>query len=121
MRLILSTVGYLLVGAAARDRSAVLFGIPARNGVCIALVEQQPLFLISRRWTPVAMCGTAGTDEHEPAPQLLALQVEVQLAISDGRRRILGADWPPRAPVPHDDVTSTVPTAGDDPFEVGVF
>jgi hypothetical protein len=77
--------------------------------VVVVLVEQQPLLLVA-----------ASPDEHEPAPQLLAVQVEVQVAGIDGREGILALGERPGAPVPHDHVPTAVLTVRDHALEVEV-
>src|SRR5690606_13340544 len=101
----------LVVGAAGLHRAGVVLGVPAGHGVLVALVEQQPP-LAPR---PVAV----GAHEHEATPQLLGLDVEVQLAGGDGGGRVVGAHGRPRAAVP--DVAAAVLARRDDALEVGVL
>ncbi len=70
---------------------------------------------------PLARSARVATDEDEAAVQLLAVELEVQLAGGDRRGRVLRADRRPRAPVPDDDVTAAVLAPRDHPLEVGVL
>ena len=54
------------------------------------------------------------------AVQLLAEQVEVQVAGLDGFDRVVGVGQLPRAPVPHDHVAAAVLAGGDHALEVEV-
>ena len=102
---------HLVVGAPALHRAGMVLGVPARLGV-------------TRR-----ACGAAASPrlappprphQHEPTAQLLAVQVEVQLAGLDGGERVLALGRRPRAPVPDDDVTAAVLAVGDEALEVEV-
>src|SRR5262245_47650202 len=89
---------------------------PAIAGVLVVLVEQQPLFL----------AGGVGPRpyEHEPAAQLFAGQVGVQLAALyrvTRIRRIARLVRLPRAGVPDDDVAGAVPAGRDHALEVEVL
>ena len=70
----------LVVGAPAEHRAGVVLGVPAVDGVLVVLVQQQPLLLAAELAVPVA-------HQHEPAAQLLAVQVGVQLARRADRGR----------------------------------
>ena len=81
------------------------------HGVLVALVEQHPLLALARR---------AAAHEREVAVQLLAEQIEVQVAGLDGCDRVVGVGQLPRAPVPHDHVAAAVLAGRDHALEVEV-
>ena len=54
----------------------MVLGVPTGDGVLVVLVQQQPLLLAGR--------VDVGAHQHEPALQLLAVQVDVDLAAVDG-------------------------------------
>ena len=89
----------------------VILGVPSIHGVFVALVEQHPL---------LTGTGRAAADEREVAVQLLAEQVEVEVARLDGCDRVVGTGQLPGAPVPHDHVTAAVLAGGDHALEVEV-
>ena len=64
----------------------MLLRVPAVDGVVVPLVEEQPLVLPS---TGAAPAPAVGADEDEPAGQLLAEEVEVELAGLHRGQRIL--------------------------------
>jgi hypothetical protein len=63
----------------------MVLGTPARHGRLVGLVQQQPLV--------AAPSVGPRADQDEAAGELLAHHVEVQLAASDRRRRVVGARW----------------------------
>ena len=64
----------------------MLLGVPAGNRMLVALVEQQPLLATRRHG---GRCGrTAGPNQCEPARELLADEVEVELAVANGAGRV---------------------------------
>ena len=89
----------------------MVLGVPPLHRVLVALVEQHPLL--------TGALGAAA-DEREVAVQLLAEQVEVQVAGLDGRDRVVGVGQLPRAPVPHDHVPAAVLAGRDHALEVEV-
>jgi hypothetical protein len=89
----------------------VVLGIPACGGVLVALVDQHPL--LARALRPKA-------DQREVAAQLLAEQVEVQVACFDGFDRIVGVGQTPCTPVPHGHIAAPILASGDHAFEVEV-
>ena len=99
----------LVVGAAGLDRAGVVLGVPAGDGVVVVLVQQEPV--------PVA---SAAVDEDEATGQLLAAQVDVEIAGVDGGLRVVALGEGPGAPVPDDDVAAAVLTGRDHPLEVEV-
>ena len=62
----------------------------------------------------------AAANQREVAAQLLAVQVEVQVARLGRGDRVGAVGDRPRAPVPHDHVAAAVLARGDDAFEVEV-
>ena len=74
-------------------------------------MEQHPLLTRAR-------CAAA--HEREVAAQLLAEQVEVEVAGLDGGERVVGVGQSPRAPVPDDHVAAAVLAGGDHALEVEV-
>ncbi len=106
---------HLVVRPSRLDRPGVLLRVPSEQGVLVVLVQEQPLFLARPVLVP--------PDEDEPAGQLLALEVDVELALLDGGDRLgVGrAGGRPRPPVPHDDVAAAVLALGDDALEVEVL
>src|SRR5438046_2893223 len=76
-------------------------------------MQQQPLL--------PARPAPAGAHQHETTAQLLAMQVDVQLARSKGPRRIIRLTRLPGTGVPDDDVPAAVLAGRDDPFEVQVL
>src|SRR3954469_19578546 len=59
----------------------VILGVPALDRIRIPAVDQQPLVL--------APAIPAGPDEDERAAQLLAVELELQLAVAQRTRRIV--------------------------------
>ena len=102
---------HLVVGPPGLDRPRMILGVPPVHGVLVALVEQHPL---------LTGTGRAAANEGEVAVQLLAEQVEVQVAGLDGCDRVVGVGQLPRAPVPHDHVAAAVLAGGDHALEVEV-
>src|SRR6187401_952944 len=75
-------------------RLGELLGVPAGDRRLVALVDEQPRAVV------------AAPDDREPATQLLAEQVEMQLARFDRLAWVLRLGRLPRAPVPDDDVAA---------------
>ena len=104
---------HLVVGAAAHHRLAD--GPPGssparrRRPSCAAAATAPCPRSLSRRMST-----------NRPS-QLLAVEVEVELAVGDGGARVVGLGRRPRAPVPHDHVAAAVLAARDDALEVGVL
>jgi hypothetical protein len=88
----------------------MLLGIPAGLGGVVPLVQQQPVVLA---------VGLVAPDEDEAALQLLAVEVEVQVALFEGLGRVGVTGRPPGPPVPHDHVAFAV-ALGDHALEVVV-
>ena len=109
---------HLVVGAPGLDRPGVLLRVPSRAGrarpSCAGAATAPWLALVL---VPV------GADEDEAPGQLLALEVEVELALVDGGGRVgvVRAGRLPRPPVPHDHVAPAVGALGDDALEVEVL
>ena len=106
--------GDVVVGAARLDRLRVLLRIPTGHGVVVVLVDEQPLLLAP----PLPL---RGPHEHEAPGELLALDVEVQIALRDGLGRIDPGLGAPPSPVPDDDVAAAVLAGRDHALEVGVL
>ena len=114
----------LVVGPAGLDALREVLGIPVRDAVVVALVDEQPLLavVVLERALRAAPRPTARAHDREPTLELLAVQPELQLAVPDGlaaiERRGLRL---PRAPVPDDHVTGAVLLGRDDALEVEVL
>src|SRR4051812_49735450 len=80
----------------------------------VPLVQQQPVLL-------APTIGLATSDEHDLAPELGPVELGVQLAGTQLRRRVAALVRLPGAPVPHDDVAAAVLAGGDDALEVHVL
>ncbi len=78
-------------------------------------------FLCSSSHCSLPLRASVPPDQQEPPLELLAGQIEVQLAAGDGGRRVTGARRRPRAAVPHDHVAAAVLAARDHALEVGVL
>ncbi len=91
----------------------MLFGIPPGHGELVVLVQQQPLLLAGAVLAPPY--------QEEATPQLLAVQLEVQLAGLHRGHRVVVAHEGPRTPIPHDDVATAVLAVTDHALEVGVL
>ena len=102
----------LVVRAAAEDGARVVLGVPALDGVLVALVQEHPLL----RAVPLA-----AAHEDEPAVELRPVDVRVELAGGDGGRRVVRTVRLPGAPVPDDDVPAAVLLRRDDALEVEVL
>ena len=98
----------LVVGPPAEHRGRVVLRVPAFDGVLVVLVQQQPLVAVP-------------ADQDEPAAQLLAEQVGVEVAGPHRGRRVVGGVRGPGAPVPDDHVAAAVLAVRDDPLEVQVL
>ena len=83
------------------------------TGVLVGFVEDEPLLL--------AAAVLVAPDQHETTVQLLAEQVDVELAVGDGLDRIVGVHRFVGAPVPDDHVAAAVLARGDDTLEVEVL
>ena len=106
--------GDVVVGAPRLDRLRVLLRIPTGHGVLVVLVDEQPLLLAP----PLPL---RGPHEHEAPGELLALDVEVQIALRDGLGGIDPGFGAPPSPVPDDDVATAVLAGRDHALEVGVL
>ena len=95
------------------------FRIPSRDGVIVPLVEQQPGIRVGL--ASVLVAAAAGADQGESAAQLLAEQLEFQLASRQRRRRIIGLFRFVGAPVPDDHVPRAVLAPGDHTLELKVL
>ena len=111
----------LVVRAAGLDALRVVFGIPARRGGLVVLVDEQPLVAVIALEGP-ARPAPAGPHDREAALELLAVETELELAVLDALAPVecrgLGL---PGAPVPDDDVARAVLLGRDDSFEIEVF
>ena len=107
----------LVVGATAEHGSGMVLGVPAVDGVLVALVDEEPLLPASSRPRAIPVA----THQHQPAAQLVAVHVGVQLARGHRRGRVVGAARLPRADVPHDHVAAAVLALGDHALEVEIF
>ena len=76
----------------------------------VPLLDEQPLL--------AGVVLALEPDEGEPAAQLVAGQVEQQLAVGETGAEVLQFDV--RAPVPDDDAAGPVVAFGDAPLEIGV-
>ena len=117
----------VVVGAAGLDALRVVLGVPALLRIGAALVDEQPLVALvvlegaGRRVVALAPAA-ARPDDREPAGDLLAVQLELQLAGRDGGRGVEGRRLRlPGAPVPDDDVARAVLLRGDDALEVEIL
>jgi len=93
------------------------------HGELVILVQQQPLLLarFARLAERTISTGVGpGAHEHEPATQLLALQIEMQLTGLDRTPGILAVARPPGAGVPDDHIAAPVPAHRDDALEIEV-
>ena len=106
--------GDVVVGAPRLDRLRVLLRIPTGHGVLVVLVDEQPLLLAP----PLPL---RRPHEHEAPGELLAVDVEVQIALRDGLGRIDPGLGAPPSPVPDDDVAAAVLAGRDHALEVGVL
>ena len=114
----------LVVGAAGLDALRVVLGVPAGDGVGVALVDQQPLLalVILERRARRAAGPAARAHDREPAAHLLAVDPELELALRDRRAGVGGLVLGlPRAPVPDDDVAGAVLLGRDHALEVEVL
>ena len=106
--------GDVVVRAAGLDRLRVLLRIPTGHRVLVVLVDEEPLLLAP----PLPL---RRPHEHEAPGELLAVDVEVQIALRDGLGRIDPGRGTPPPTVPDDDVAAAVLAGRDHAFEVGVL
>ena len=64
--------------------------------------------------------GIADLDDREAALELLAVEAELEFALVDGPRRVVGFLRLPSAPVPDDHVAAAVLAFGNDALEVEI-
>ena len=102
----------LLVGPSGQHRVRVVLGVPSLRCVLVGGVDHQPL---------LALAGApAGPDQRHATTQLLAGQLQVQLAPRHLGHRVVALGQPVGPSVPHHDVAGAVLAVGDDPLEVQV-
>ena len=114
----------LVVGPTGLDALRVVLGVPVGHAVLVALVDEQPLLalVVLERGAWRAARPTARADDREPALELLAVEPELQLAVTDRLAAVEGRGLRlPRAPVPDDHVTGAVLLGRDDALEVEVL
>ena len=97
----------LVVGPAGLHRPWVVLGIPARR-------RRRRRACAAAAIAPCCRRGLRRTSTNRPL-QLLAVEIEVQVARLDRGDRIVAVGGRPRAPVPHDDVAAAVLAAGITP------
>jgi hypothetical protein len=90
----------------------VLLGVPALDRVLVALVQEHPC---------LAAALAVAADEHEPAAQLVPVDLRVQLSGLDRGAWVVGLHRLPGADVPHHDVAAAVLARGDHALEVEVL
>jgi len=97
----------------ARRPVATSSFVPAADRFVVPAMDQQPLRLRRARLRP-----SIGPDQDEPAANLLPLEPDLQLARAKRCRRVaLSRLGRPAAPVPHDDVATTVLSGRDHALE----
>src|SRR4029079_19682821 len=114
----------VIVGPAGLDALRVVLGVPALLRRGAALGDEQPLIALvvleraGRRVVTLAT-ATTGPDDRPAAVELLAVPLELQLAVGYRRRGVdRGRLRLPGAPVPDDDVAGAVLLRRDDALEV---
>ena len=96
----------------------MLLGIPARDGVIVTLMEEKPRVAIG---LAAVLVPAAGVDQREPTAQLLAEELELELAGCQRGRRIIGLLRLIRAPIPDDGIPCAVLATRDDALELQVL
>ena len=117
----------VVVRSAGLDALRMVLGVPARDRGRAALGDEQPLIALvvleGSGGGVVALATAAARPDDRPAAiELLAVELELELAVRDRRRGVDGRRLRlPGAPVPDDDVARAVLLRGDDALEVEVL
>src|SRR5688572_18401898 len=91
----------------------MILGVPATDRRIVPAADQQPFRLRGARLGP-----SIGPDQDEPAPKLLPLEPDLELACAQRIRRFwLARLRRPPAPVPHDDVATSILPGWDHALE----
>src|SRR4051794_4739524 len=99
----------LVVGTSTEHGAWMVLRVPSVDCAFVVLVHQQPLVSAVVARTHVAL----GAPQDEPAAQLLAVQVGVQLPSGHRGGRVNVSLWPPGPTTPDDPAAPAVLTSGD--------
>ena len=109
----------LVVGQSALHAGGVLLRIPAVDRRLVSLVDQQPLSRVAG--APQGVAPTPRLHDREAATQSLPVQSELQLALLQGRRRVIGLLGAEGPPVPDDHVAGAVFALRNDSLKVQIL